>query len=474
MVRYSVVGYSDVLQQPDMRLDADFHSHPFRQKFLERSKFVRFSVLGEEVNFIRSGHTPYKHDVSIGDIPFITVECIGDMEFFLDKTKRLTNEQYDEGYTNKKINKGSVVCTIKRRICKSYPFLVKTINMTINQDVALIRPGANLLPGFLASYLNCSFGQGLADRLKTEQMNPYISLVNLIQLPVPLLSMNFQRRIEFNVFSAQEIRSQSEDEYTQAQVSLLSELGLTNWQPQNQLTFVKNYSDTRHAGRIDADYFQPRYEEIVDAIKSYPGGWGRLGDLVAIRKCVEVGSDEYLEEGVPFVRVSNLSQFDIGEDKFISDKLYGEIEQHQPRQGEILLSKDATPGIAHYLDQRPPKMIPSGGILRLTNQTDKVNNEYLTLVLNSILTKEQVNRDVGGSVIFHWRPDQVKGTVIPILPKVKQAQIQQKVTESFRLRKQSRHLLECAKRAVEIAIEQDEQAALDWLEGEVRPVAAAP
>ena len=86
------------------------------------------------------------------------------------------------------------------------------------------------------------------------------------------------------------------------------------------------------------------------------------------------------------------------------------------------------------------------------------------LVLNSIPTREQVNRDVGGSLILHWRPDQVKATVIPILPEEKQIQIQQKVIESFNLRKQSRHLLECAKRAVEIAIEQDEQTAIELLE----------
>ena len=264
--------------------------------------------------------------------------------------------------------------------------------------------------------------------------------------------------------------TESKDVYHKGQTFLLSELGLINWQPKHQLSFVKNYSDTQRARRIDADYFQPKYEEIVNAIKSYPGGWDTLGNLVATKKCVEVGSDEYLEEGVPFVRVSNLSPFEISEEKYISDALYAEVKQYQPKQGEILLSKDATPGIAHYLDQPPPKMIPSGGILRLKNKTDRVNNEYLTLVLNSTLTKEQVNRDVGGSVILHWRPDQVKDVVIPILPREKQAQIQQKITESFSLRKQSRHLLECAKRAVEIAIEQDEQTALDWLEGEIRIV----
>ena len=85
-------------------------------------------------------------------------------------------------------------------------------------------------------------------------------------------------------------------------------------------------------------------------------------------------------------------------------------------------------------------------------------------MLNSILTQELVNRDVGGSVILHWRPDQVANTIIPILPQEKQTEIQQKVVESFRLRNRAKHLLECAKSAVEIAIEQDEQAAIEWLE----------
>lgn len=41
-----------------------------------------------------------------------------------------------------------------------------------------------------------------------------------------------------------------------------------------------------------------------------------------------------------------------------------------------------------------------------------------------------------------------------------------RISMSFNSRKQSKHLLECAKRAVELAIEQDEQTAIDWLENE--------
>lgn len=38
----------------------------------------------------------------------------------------------------------------------------------------------------------------------------------------------------------------------------------------------------------------------------------------------------------------------------------------------------------------------------------------------------------------------------------------------FRRGREPNILLECSKRAVEIAIEQDEQAAIDWLENETK------
>ena len=317
---------------------------------------------------------------------------------------------------------------------------------------------------FLAVYLSCNIGQKLKNRLISNIATPFISKSELYEIPIPQLTSVFQDKIKETYLSLLNIRKESEKVYKQAQTLLLSELGISNWHPKHQLTFIKNYSDTRSAERIDAEYYQPKYEEIIKAIQSYSGGWQRLENLVSVKKCLEVGSGEYLDEGIPFIRVSNLSPFEITEEKYIAEDLYQKIKQHQPNKGEILFSKDATPGIAYYLNETPQKMIPSGGILRLKLTSDRVNNECLTLVLNSILTREQVKRDVGGSVILHWRPDQVKATAIPILPQSKQTEIQQKVTESFELRKRSKHLLECAKRAVEIAIEQDEQTAIDWLE----------
>ena len=50
------------------------------------------------------------------------------------------------------------------------------------------------------------------------------------------------------------------------------------------------------------------------------------------------------------------------------------------------------------------------------------------------------------------------------IPKRNRLRLNRKSIESFNLRKRAKDLLEHAKRAVEIAIEQDEQTAIDWLE----------
>ncbi len=322
-------------------------------------------------------------------------------------------------------------------------------------------------PFYLSAYLNSDTGRLFSLRGKRGAIQEGLNLTDLREIQVFIPSDKYQRTTEEVIKSAFSYGNRSKSLYEEAQTVLLTELALANWQPNRQIGSVRNFSDVWRAGRMDAEYYQPKYDEIVHAVKDYAGGWDTLGNLVAIRKCVEVGSRQYLGGGVPFVRVSNITPFEITEEKYISEELYSQLAQHQPKQGEILLSKDATPGIAHHLDQQPDKMIPSGGILRLKRKSDEVNDEYLTLALNSMLTQEQVNRDVGGSVIMHWRPDQVAGTLIPILPETKQAEIRRKVVESTALRRQSRELLERAKRAVEIAIEQDEATAAAWLDDAV-------
>ena len=240
---------------------------------------------------------------------------------------------------------------------------------------------------------------------------------------------------------------------------LKSETGLSSRKSRHQLTFVKSHAEVKAVSRVDSEYFQPKYEEIVNAIKDHSDGWDHLENLVSLQKGVEVGRDEYLNEGIPFVRVSDLSRFGISEKKYISEELYQTLKKHQPKRGEILYTKDGTPGIAYCLNEKPQRMIPSSGVLRLKLKTDRISGNCLTVILNSFLVREQVNRDVSGSVILHWLPDQVKGAVVPILSESIQQEIEKKVSESFKLRTRSTHLLESATKAIELAVEHSGKAA---------------
>lgn len=93
--------------------------------------------------------------------------------------------------------------------------------------------------------------------------------------------------------------------------------------------------------------------------------------------------------------------------------------------------------------------------------------EYPTLVLNSVVVQKQVERDIGGSAMNHWLVHQVKNALIPILPESIQKEISDKIADSFLKGEQSKKLLDFAKRAVEIAIEQNEEEAQNWLNNEV-------
>ncbi|ACV62995.1 hypothetical protein Dtox_2173 [Desulfofarcimen acetoxidans DSM 771] len=140
---------------------------------------------------------------------------------------------------------------------------------------------------------------------------------------------------------------------------------------------------------------------------------------------------------------------------------------NQPNTGEILFSKDGSPGIAYYIDEKPIKMIPSGGILRLTVKTDCILPEYLTLVLNSFVIRQQMKRDVGGSIILHWRFEQIKNVLIPIVEEYIQRQIKEKVKKAFEPRKKALVILDLARRSIENAIETNENNAISWLNAEV-------
>ena len=90
--------------------------------------------------------------------------------------------------------------------------------------------------------------------------------------------------------------------------------------------------------------------------------------------------------------------------------------------------------------------------------------EIKLISLKSIVGQLQLKKGCSGTILTAINKEEFSKIAVPKIKAEKQSEIEQKVLESFNGRKRAKDLLEHAKRAVEIAIEQDEQAAIEWLE----------
>jgi len=468
----SIVNLRKVKEIQDFRIDAECFRpiHLYTENLIEQTKHETIGGLAESViNFGAYSLCNFIEFLAEG-IPFIVTEDIknnlidtDNLHFISKEVHRILHKSHCKF--------GQVLLTMAGAYLGQAAVYYLDFEASSNQAIAKITLREKPVdPFYLSTFLNCKLGQSQIMRFRTGTGQPNLNLGLIQTIKVPILNNEFQSLIKKVVLDGINYDKDRRRLYSEAEQILLSELGLLGWKPKHQLSFVKKFSDTKSANRIDADYFQPVYDEVLKAIKS-ARSYIRLGNIVTIRKCVEPGSEAYQNNGVPFVRVSNISKFGINDDnqQFISESLYESLKMYQPQKGEILLSKDATPGIAYYLSYVPGKMIPSSGILRLTvKDATKIIPEYLTLVLNSVIVQKQIERNVGGSIINHWLVDQVKDTIVPILDDSVQNEISGKITKSFMKRKQSRSLLEIAKSGVEMAIENSEETAKKWINEEVK------
>jgi restriction endonuclease S subunit len=305
---------------------------------------------------------------------------------------------------------------------------------------------------YLLAYLNSKYGHSLLERNMRGAVQTGLNIEDLRSLPIFIPKKEQQNAIPSIIINAKKIFNESKVLYTQAEDLLLNELGLKDFKIEDDLTCTVNLSDLKSAHRADADYFQPKYERVLSQIRTY--NTHMLGDLVSMKKGVEPGSDAYEDEGKLFIRVSSITKHGIidKDQKYLSDELYQTLRKsYESKIGDILLTKDATPGIAYVLKEQIEGII-AGGVIRLKIKED-IEAEYLALCINSVIGQMQIERDAGGSVIVHWKPEQIKKLQIPVLPKSTQKKIADLVRQSHEAREKAKELLEKAKKEVEKLIE---------------------
>ncbi|MFH1352582.1 MAG: restriction endonuclease subunit S [bacterium] len=448
MITYSVIQKSQL--EGSHRLDAEY----YQPEYLSTTeKFKNFQTKGiGEISKVVYGTTPSGGVFEKQGIPFIRSQNFSLLSIADDFV--LCSKDFHEQNKKSKVVSGDILFAAVGATIGQVSVIQKNIGeANINQNIAAVKiRDERFNPYFVGLFFASHFGQLQIERLVTGNAQFYLNSEQIRNFVVPILNKKFQDKIAEIIQNVQKELENSKSLYSQAEELYLKELGLKDYKIDDELFCVVNFSETKNVHRIDAEYFQSKYEKLMLKIKKQ--NVKLLGDLVSLKKGIEPGGDAYQDEGKLFIRVSSISKNGLidKDQKYLSDELYQNMKKDfEPKIGEILLTKDATPGTAYVLKEKVEGIV-SGGIMRLKVKED-IDAEYLTLCVNSLVGQMQIERDSGGSIIEHWKPAQIKNLQIPVLPKSVQQKIADFVHQSHESRKKAKQLLEEAKQKVEKIIE---------------------
>lgn len=246
--------------------------------------------------------------------------------------------------------------------------------------------------------------------------------------------------------------------YRLAEWTLLQELYAEKWTTNITANYsIKNYSVCKTTGRMDAEYYQPKYDFLKQKIKSYPGGYLSLEEIAKTYRGDLIPDIMYCNDKTcnAYIRGADISSNCLENDKmvFISNN-HACTNELQCQYNDIVFAMIGSVGTAARVTPEYVGAYVSNnlGVIRLTSNS--IKSEYLHLFLTSksigkYLFEQKEMRTAQPKISdkdLHDFP-------IPILPTPIQETISAKIQESFALKAESKRLLDEAKMMVEREIE---------------------
>lgn len=179
------------------RLDAEYYQPKYDQALARLRKLKPKAILPLEslLTLITNGHTPLHHDLSIGEIPFLTAEHVSDFRINFNSDKRILREHHQSELKRTRLQEGDILITIKGRVGNAAVVEHLPGPTNINQDVALLRLVSGVHPYYVIGYLNSVIGRTFINQICTGQINPFLGLGNLRTVSIPIFDQEQMQSI---------------------------------------------------------------------------------------------------------------------------------------------------------------------------------------------------------------------------------------------------------------------------------------
>lgn len=452
------VKYSDLLKgNESFRIDSEFLLKEY-VKTSEILKSIKHTTLSKQLDILTDG----KHDgVELTESGVIFLRNTNIKENRIDLSDlRYISEKESEETLRAEANEGDLLLTtigtvgLCVKVPRSFP------RATINQNLVRIVLKNKFISSFVCCFLNSKYGRNQLSRYSAGNVYQMINYPNLKKLLLPEFN-ELPHQID-RLYSVSESKiSRSNSIYFQAESLLLEILGLRCFHPNADRINIKGFKESfLSTGRLDAEYYQKKYEDYINLLKRFSNGYDSLNKVCNLK------DNNYNPENNRVYKYIELA--DIGKSGDVTGCTTAKGSELPTRARLIVNSNDviissiegSLDSCAVVTDDYDEALCSTGFYVINSIQ---INSETLLVLFKSELMQSILKQKCTGTILTAINKQEFQNILIPLIDFKTQKKISELVKESFRLKKQAEQILEAAKKGVEIAIEENEDAARIFL-----------
>ena len=452
MITYSIIQKSHL--ERGHRLDAEYYQPEYLEVAVKLNSLPHETLEGISESIVSFGAYALTNFIEWQDdgIPFIVAENVKE-GFISYEGARYISDKTDEILKKSRVREGQVLLSMSGSVGNAAVAYKIPAKLNSNQDITKINLRGKFSPYGLAAFLNSNYGRMQVLRLPVGSVQQHIFIWQTKSLLVPIFPESIINSIDKIYKEGLDQLQISKSLYSQAEDSLLKELGLKDFKPNEELSYIVNLSNIKSTRRVDAEYFQPKYRKIEEKlVKDFNAK--RIKYLDFIKVTTGQYSEEYTtrDQGRPYIRGTDLAEGTVNLDNLVYIDPDRQIPSKKAKEGDVVVTRVGSIGISARLPKDVEGGTVSDNLIRLRFPEETLNSYYVTLFFNTIGSQLMI-RESRGSVQARLNQETLREIVLPILPKSIQGKVADLVRQSHQARRKAKELLEKAKREVEEFIE---------------------
>lgn len=445
------------------RLDADYYKSTYDNKPIALHKKLE---LGQICSTIRKGIFDIKADTycnSKNGVPFVRISDLYEGLIDSNRIVHIPHGIHQQQYKTIMRN-GDFVLSKTAKPAASLVFFNECnisqdiIGMTLKQEYIV-----SILTGYIVVYLNTVYGLAQMERWFQGNIQKHLGLEGAKRITIPLFSMTFQHVIDKMLRESQICVVASNDLYKQAQDILVRNADFNDYNIDKKYAWYSMLMETQKSFRLDPEFWHPKFELIKQHFLE-KGALEYIGNLLTYNN--RGLQPDYIKDGkILVVNSQHLGNqhIDIDSLEQTNQRFWDNNPRSRIFKNDILLyTTGAYLGRTNiWLEDQ--KAIASNHVNILRVDESKCNPAYLAFFLNSDYGIMQSKRWQSGSGQQEIYPSDIGQMMVYLPSKDVQDEIAECVIKSYFQLSESKRLLDVAKKAVEIAIEESEERAMQYL-----------